>query len=153
MIKCHIPQAWQVEIQAIATRLGCNVEQIIYEAIAQYLSKNNANRLLEIVESSNSKADAALLQVLTLAARVTALEQVHLQTTARIGVLAIVPGTNDTEDEPDEILTSFLESDDFQERAAQSISPLRVAKDQSLPPTYEEFEDEADEILYDFIES
>ncbi|HEY9644513.1 MAG TPA: hypothetical protein V6C57_28715 [Coleofasciculaceae cyanobacterium] len=172
MIKCHIPQAWQAEIQAIANQAGCSAEQIIYEAIAQYLGKGNQHshlaahnvaeeqkrleQRLADMEHRSLKADAALMQVMTLSTRVAALEQAQLLQRIKTEVPTVgvedVGVEEDAEDEPDEILTSFLESDDFQERASQSVSLPRVLKHQSLPLTYEDFEDEADEILYDFIE-
>ena len=53
------------------------------------------------------------------------------------------------EDEPDEILTSFAESDEFQAQVKQTIASNALA-DQS---PYENIENEPDEILYDFLES
>jgi hypothetical protein len=55
----------------------------------------------------------------------------------------------ESDDEPDEILTSFSESDEFQERVRQAIAPSHSPGES---PLYEEIENEPDEILYDFLE-
>jgi hypothetical protein len=52
------------------------------------------------------------------------------------------------EDEPDEILTGFAESDEFQAQMKQTIAANTLA-DQS---PYEDIENEPDEILYGFLE-
>ena len=63
---------------------------------------------------------------------------------------------DDIEDEPDEILVGFLESDDFQGRLQQAIDPaiFQVSMPKVSMPSQmaEEYEDEPGEILYDFIE-
>ncbi len=63
---------------------------------------------------------------------------------------------DDIEDEPDEILIGFLESDDFQDRLQQAIDPAvsKTSAPSQADKEYadEEYEDEPSEILYDFIE-
>ena len=61
----------------------------------------------------------------------------------------IAPDEDEIEDEPDEILTGFLESEEFQEQVRQTSEAGRS----SDPSLYEEIENEPDEILYDFLES
>ncbi|MBW4661947.1 MAG: hypothetical protein KME15_25055 [Drouetiella hepatica Uher 2000/2452] len=58
---------------------------------------------------------------------------------------------DDIEDEPDEILVGFLESDDFQDRLQQAIDPT-VSSTSASRQENEEYEDESGEVLYDFIE-
>lgn len=80
---------------------------------------------------------------------------------------AIDSDSDDIEDEPDEVLQSFLEPEPRKEtafdRAFQQNSEQSLAFGQNLgwaiqpsgkvqPLTYEEIEDEPDEILYDFLD-
>ena len=95
-------------------------------------------------------------QLETIAQRTgQSVEQVICQAIGRyLGQMAlrspeIAPDEDEIEDEPDEILTSFSESDEFQAQVRQASEAGR-SSDQSL---YEEIENEPDEILYDFLES
>ena len=178
-IKCAIPQSWQAELEILAEQAGQSVEQIVYEAIAQYLGKMrldkpeiSANALMQMqsqlqrLESQLAKADMALMQTTSLTTRVIAIEQAIGRSTQTHDSppqadLDEDDGIEDDgieddgiEDEPDEILISFLESDDFQGRIQEAINPGMPRKpvlslaDESCEN--EEYED--GEVLYDFIE-
>jgi predicted transcriptional regulator len=41
MIRARVSEEWKLQIEAIATASGRNSSQVIYEAIAQYLGKND----------------------------------------------------------------------------------------------------------------
>ncbi|NJR64658.1 MAG: hypothetical protein HC772_03950 [Leptolyngbyaceae cyanobacterium CRU_2_3] len=174
-LKCHIPKTWQAEIQALARQAGHSPEQVIYEAIAQYLGKssgkssskskgqNNSTphvltevqQRLEIVEHRSHKADEAMIQVLALTVRVAALEQVIQLARLTPRSLDFKPtDEEDPDDEPDEILTSFLESEDLQDRVTQTTRSSANSQNLTTSRTDEDedMEDEADEILHDFIE-
>lgn len=160
MIRCQIPQSWQAELEAIAQQTGQSLEQVVYEAIAQYLGKGvpaqaiaALQNRLEVVEQRVEQVDEALLQ--SLSTRLTGLEQLvarsslqepPVPSSAPLAIEAMEP-----EDEPDEIMESFRESEGFQERVRRATAPSK-ARIHNAPMTYEEIEDEPDEILYDFID-
>jgi hypothetical protein len=167
-IKCAIPQSWQIELESLAQQTGQSVEQVVYEAIARYLGKGCLNKSevpanvvtqmqsqLKLLESRLAKADMALMQTALLAERVLAIEQLigrSGQVDSTVSQSALYED-DDIADEPDEILTSFLESDDFQDRLQAAIDPITLEEltpsrmDQEADQEYED-----GEILYDFIE-
>ncbi|MBD3882814.1 hypothetical protein IFO70_13660 [Phormidium tenue FACHB-886] len=154
-MRCRIPLAWQLQLEAIAQRSGQSVEQLIYQAIGQFLGQAEGNRVEPAALDALQSLDEVKLQLLTLTTRVAMLERsVGVQAdTARVGSPISTPEDeapdDEIEDEPDEIMISFLESADFQERVQQAIAPS-LSSHQSL--TYEDIENEPDEILYDFLE-
>jgi len=190
-IKCAVPRSWQTALENLAQQTGQTVEQLIYQAIAQYLDKahlskthlskahlekiqdlGTANPLvsrqiqnqLQRIESQVAKVDIAVLQTAMLATRLVAIEQAigrllqpqsmlqeNYTPQEDLGSRSNLYAEEDVEDEPDEILVSFLESDDFQERLHRAIDftvPLAFVPSH----TDEVYEDESGEILYDFIE-
>lgn len=160
-IKCRIPLSWQAELEAIANQTGQGVDRVIYQAIAEYLGKTEVSasslqgmqHRLATVETQVSKADEAVMQVMMLSTRLVAVEQALASLSVSKGPAPLViPEDDDIEDEPDEIMMSFLESEDFQTRAQQAIRPSPAHRELSQPLTYEDFENEPDEILYDFLE-
>ena len=178
-IKCAIPQSWQTALEALAQQTGRSVEQVVSEAIAQYISSNlnldttkaaalskqsaaQAEALTQMqsqihrLENRLAKTDLAMMQTAALAVRVMAIEQTlqRSQMPNTPAEATLQPPEEEPEgefeDEPDEILVGFLESDDFQDRLQQAIDP---ASSRSISPHASDAdEDEPGEILYDFIE-
>ncbi|MBI4785092.1 MAG: hypothetical protein HY785_27875 [Oscillatoriophycideae cyanobacterium NC_groundwater_1537_Pr4_S-0.65um_50_18] len=179
-IKCVIPQSWQTALEALAQQTGKSVEQVVYEAIAQYLNPDlNPNLSPDLnktaaldkqpsvpaealtqmqsqihrLENRLAKTDLAIMQTAALAARVVAIEQTLRQMPNTSAEDKLQPLEDEPEeefeDEPDEILVGFLESDDFQDRLQQAIDP---ASSRSTSYASDSDEDEPGEILYDFIE-
>lgn len=112
-----MPLAWRQELEAIAYETGQSLEQVVCEAVAQYLGRTNE---LPLIAGS-------------------------------AGLPLNEDTLHDCDDEPDEIMASFLESEGFGEKVRQAIAPsaTRLA---GMPLTYEEIEQEPDEILYEFLE-
>ena len=120
-LQLQIPLVWQMQLETIAQRTGQTLEQMVYQAIGHYLGQSSGQSLSQLELRSPKSAPDEGLK------------------------------EEDFEDEPDEILTSFLESDDFQERVRQAIAPQSVDQSADRSP-YEEIEHEPDEILYGFLE-
>lgn len=152
-MRCRIPLAWQLQLETIAQRSEQSVEQLIYQAIGQFLGQVENNRVEPAALDTQHTLDEVKLQLLTLTTRVTMLERSVGAQADMARSLTPVPANeteeDEIEDEPDEIMVSFLESEDFQARVQQAVAPnLRSHQ----PLAYEDIENEPDEILYDFLE-
>jgi hypothetical protein len=122
-MRCRIPLAWQLQLEAIAQRTDQSIEQLVYHAIGQYLGQiEKAVIEKPAIEPPASALNEVRQQVLALTARMTALEQAACpESPARspISLPLVVPllveenlsevEEDDIEDEPDEILYDFLE--------------------------------------------
>jgi hypothetical protein len=117
-LQLQIPLVWQIQLEAIAQRTGQTLEQVVYQAIDHYLSQHLGQQL--------GQPDLRSSRI------------------APVGEF----DDEEIEDEPDEILTSFAESDEFQAQVKQTIASNALADQLAC----EEIENEPDEILYGFLE-
>lgn len=120
-VSCQISSTWQDKIKKIATDRNTSQAEIIGEAIALYLGEVGANSSDRLVKLEGEVA--VFKQMLSqLNVTVTRLQQqVNLGSIARSPVSqprfenAIAKGLEemeeDIEDEPDEVLSDFLEPD------------------------------------------
>jgi predicted nuclease with TOPRIM domain len=125
-VSCQVPADWKAKIQHLAVLRGKTPEEIIYEALGQYLGEeqssyeNRFNRLEVEVSSLNTNIASLTSTVKDLQQRlIAAASIISIPETNSITVSKMIPNINinsmyqeDLEDEPDEILYEFLDPKD-----------------------------------------
>jgi phosphoglycolate phosphatase-like HAD superfamily hydrolase len=143
MIGCRVSQEWKATLETIALNSGRQLEQVVYEAIAQYLAEAapqrafhqaQASQIQEIfvrlaqTERQTSRIDILCDQIVALSARLAALEQGVIDPT---------------------LLPTRLATGNYHTNAASLTEHQAVVE---AIASLEDIEDEPDEILYDFLE-
>jgi len=119
-VNCKIPSGWKKKIKHLAAERSQPSEQIIYEAIAQYLGENTSktNSRIDTLEEEVSELYSTIAQ---LSSSIKKLQQQAIAaasmnpltgtpTTERQRTIVALEFDEDdgVEDEPDEILYDFL---------------------------------------------
>ncbi|AFZ14564.1 hypothetical protein Cri9333_3754 [Crinalium epipsammum PCC 9333] len=123
-VSCQVPPDWKAKIQHLAVLRGKTPEEIIYEALGQYLGEEQStnetrfNTLEVEVSSLNTNIASLTSTVKDLQQRlVTAASIISIPETNSIPAPKMIQNINslyqeDLEDEPDEILYEFLDPKD-----------------------------------------
>ena len=123
-VSCQVPFDWKAKIERLAVLRGKTPEEIIYEALGQYLGEEQStnetrfNTLEVEVSSLNTNIASLTSTVKDLQQRlVTAASIISIPETNSIPVPKMLQNINsmyqeDLEDEPDEILYEFLDPKD-----------------------------------------
>ena len=123
-VSCQVPPDWKAKIEGLAVLRGKTPEEIIYEALGQYLgeeqstNENRFNNLEVEVSSLNTNIASLTSTVKDLQQRlVTAASIISIPETNSITPQQRLSNINslyqeDLEDEPDEILYEFLDPKD-----------------------------------------
>ena len=123
-VSCQVPPDWKAKIQHLAVLRGKTPEEIIYEALGQYLgeeqsSHENRFHTLEVEVSSLNTNIASLTstvkdlqQRLATAASIISIPETNSITAPKMLLNVNSMYQEDLEDEPDEILYEFLDPKD-----------------------------------------
>ncbi|HEY9690954.1 MAG TPA: hypothetical protein V6D15_01990 [Oculatellaceae cyanobacterium] len=123
-VSCQVPPNWKAKIERLAVLRGKTPQEIIYEALGQYLGEEQStnetrfNTLEVEVSSLNTNIASLTCTVKDLQQRlVTAASIISIPETKSITPQQRLPNVNslyqeDLEDEPDEILYEFIDPKD-----------------------------------------